>query len=477
MKNSIYSLFEIPINAKIYIYGSGKFGRGLKKKITRCRTDIQILGFIDSYKSGYTEGLPKIQIEALDTSGEGYDLILIASAFYEKIARELDILQIKQYKIFSGNYLLGNFNQYLLSLYELPQGGRVTLRGSEEFCKTLSKLLKEFRRDVIINPVPVTNEDLSRWTYEHKGSEVGWELISESLYEKIPHDTSSIESLKIINDQILTVPKDCKTPILVYQMGKVGSSTVSHSLRPFFEESNLLHTHWLIPKHIKKNASWGFRFGNFQVIQTNSRSFNWFHFLKTLDEIKIITLVRDLISRELSEFFHEITYARPDFFSENGRLKTDIALSSLRDRLSAFKAKDHITTWWFENEFKNSMGFSVFDYPFDKGNGYDLIRFKNKNVLLITLESLEQNFKIIGQFLNIHEPVKMVKSNLQSEKKYSAEYQYILDHFSLPEDVCHYIYDSPYMSHFYTADSIEAFTKKWSFSTKSNQSSEKKEHL
>ncbi|WP_441000171.1 hypothetical protein [Fodinibius sp. SL11] len=66
------------------------------------------------------------------------------------------------------------------------------------------------------------------------------------------------------------VRKEIKHPILVYTMGKVGSTTITYSLKNQLEEYSVYHLHWLnernlntdqkfLANHLRKNKDAGIK--------------------------------------------------------------------------------------------------------------------------------------------------------------------------------------------------------------------------
>ena len=62
--------------------------------------------------------------------------------------------------------------------------------------------------------------------------------------------------------------------------------------------------------------------------------------------MKIITLVRDPIGFEVSNFFQNIKCFYADLIDDNGRINQDKALNFLYDKIKKYNAKTaHINTW------------------------------------------------------------------------------------------------------------------------------------
>lgn len=104
-------LTVIPAGARVFIYGSGSAGKSLYMWLNKSRSDVKILGFIDSFKSGRCAGkyISRIDDFPLRFSPLEYDLILIASGASKDIADRLKRMNIHAFIILSiPSYLMEN---------------------------------------------------------------------------------------------------------------------------------------------------------------------------------------------------------------------------------------------------------------------------------------------------------------------------------------------------------------------------------
>ncbi len=76
---------KIKSNSKIAIYGAGLSGVGLKKYIEENRQDIEILFYVDSFKTGEEDGLKIVNLGELEQYKNSIDLLIVATTrdFYE----------------------------------------------------------------------------------------------------------------------------------------------------------------------------------------------------------------------------------------------------------------------------------------------------------------------------------------------------------------------------------------------------------
>ncbi len=95
------SIKEIPEKSKVFIYGSGTAGRSLFVYLKKLREDIEVLGFVDSFKKGKIEKLRVYKFnEFIDKFNErDYDSILVASMYSDEIVKKLGKAGIKNFML------------------------------------------------------------------------------------------------------------------------------------------------------------------------------------------------------------------------------------------------------------------------------------------------------------------------------------------------------------------------------------------
>jgi CDP-glycerol glycerophosphotransferase len=107
----LHDIDQLQPHARLYIYGSGSAGRSLLMWLEKCRPDVSVLGFIDSFSSGRCAGKKKVSLDrfAKQIKPGSYHRILIASGANRAIVRKLDDLGITNYSIVSlPSYLMAN---------------------------------------------------------------------------------------------------------------------------------------------------------------------------------------------------------------------------------------------------------------------------------------------------------------------------------------------------------------------------------
>jgi len=255
---------------------------------------------------------------------------------------------------------------------------------------------------------------------------------------------------------------DANPPVLVYQMGKVGSTTICRSLRQANVQHPIYHVHFLSQDGIKSAEAYARSLNNSHVPYH-------LRFSKALSkkiaqaqaQWKIITLVREPIGWEVSNFFQNVARYYPDLI-ERGQVNQQAALARLTKTIADYDESSSYVSTWFDRELKVVFGVDVYAHPFDRQRGFSIIREANVSVLILRLEDLNHNFsQAVTTFLELDKPIEMFRSNVAQEKGHAQENQFVLENLRIPEAVCARIYASRYVRHFYGADMQAAFTQRW----------------
>ncbi len=274
-------------------------------------------------------------------------------------------------------------------------------------------------------------------------------------------------------------------PILIYQMGKVGSTSITFTLEKCELSNPVHHIHQLAYKGIE----WNINKNNERLMDHQKKrdvdKHTWMYthlyikyairqleyaalLRKKIDENKndvpwkIVTLVRDPIMRDISDFFFTF-HKRLELMDKEGQLLHRESLKTLTRELTAQLSKPKSWTLsWFDTELKEVFGIDVYRYPFDHEKGYTLIREDNISILVIKLEALNRCFSnAMSELLNI-ENLELINRNVAEKKFYYDTYRYVLDNIALAPHFYKKVYRSKYARHFYTDDELKNFMKKWS---------------
>ena len=230
--------------------------------------------------------------------------------------------------------------------------------------------------------------------------------------------------------------------ILDLQPAKVGSTSVFESLLK--SQVNCIHSHILASDWVVKEIS-AERAAGISI-------------LRDIEKIRIISMVRDPISRDISAYFSCFQeYILYDIVQSD----TYKGINDYLDRHT--KVGDYGAIFeWFNMEIKKIFGIDVLEYDFNKEKGYQIIQKDNVELLLVKAEQLDFCQDIIGKFVEV-EDFKVERKNVGSEKLCKFVYDEVKKRIEIPKYILDFYYkENKAMDHFYTAEEKEKLRKKWS---------------
>ena len=254
-------------------------------------------------------------------------------------------------------------------------------------------------------------------------------------------------------------------PIIIYQMGKVGSTAVKTSLENSHIKNPIYHVHFLswkaineveklylhklrmkTPDHVIKSKQLR------KFIDNNYNKFNW----------KIITLVRDPVAREISDVFENLKREMPNLKINHDVETRKRVEEHIKKKLLNYDEFTDYTNCWFDQEIKDVFNYDIYSIPFKKFIGYQIYKNKNVDILLIRLEDLTNVFSVsLKEFIK-EDNVTLIKNNSAANKNYRKLYSKVLENINIPKNVLDRIYSSKYSNHFYTKNEIKSLKSRWS---------------
>jgi Putative capsular polysaccharide synthesis protein len=259
------------------------------------------------------------------------------------------------------------------------------------------------------------------------------------------------------------------SPILVYQMGKVGSRSIVESLKAMKLKQPIYHVHFLNEANIQKadgilRGLYGSHY-NVNSWCLYESQFVVKHLLQQRDrEFRIISLVRDPIARNISSFFHNIDKFVPNCTQlyESGQVNT----TDLTQRFLQEFHEHNMPLTWFDEEMKTVFGIDVFSVNLPS-NERHFFRYTSGNSELLVMKTERINEmarEALQQFLQIND-FQLVQSNLSEQKAYNRVYRDFVKRVQLPRQYLDMMYESRYVKYFYNSEEIERFRKRWSGAT------------
>ena len=233
---------------------------------------------------------------------------------------------------------------------------------------------------------------------------------------------------------------------MVYSPPKTGSTSVYQSLKA--RGINALEIH-LLSGYDKNSLGYTDILRDFFAY--------WKETIPEKKSIKVITIVRDPIARSISHAFQmvEVDHIK---IKEPGKNIIDDAYKRLGEDIAS---DDGYIFEWLKRELGGTFGIDIFDYTFDKEKGYMLIEKNNLKFLVMTLEKLNSNMKVIGDFCGLSD-FRLKRSNDGQSKWYNYLYRSSLKKITVPDKIKDFYYENNNsMKFFYGDEDIKRFRKKW----------------
>lgn len=254
-----------------------------------------------------------------------------------------------------------------------------------------------------------------------------------------------------------------RAPILVHQMGKVGSTSLMNSLRSLSGMPPICQTHFLSEGGIsaakKTYRKWNstipnhMRFADFIAPRVN------FH---TCDRPlwHVVSIVRDPVARQLSDI-----YQNPQIVGEgaDGVPEPDRVLKYLSTYFREFDESTDFVCQWFKREIIDFFGFPVFAGRFPVENGYELFERQNLRLLIIRLEDFPgviDNGWAIGEWLQRPVSLKVAQQNAARARESFSSYNKVRESLKLSRMDLEKVYSTDFFNHFYR-DKKEEFIARW----------------
>lgn len=198
------------------------------------------------------------------------------------------------------------------------------------------------------------------------------------------------------------------SPIIVYQMGKVGSSSVTQSLNNSGCR-RAYNVHRMDPDNMARVRQY--------CLENNRRPPNdivgkrlYTRIVKEGKRAKFITLVREPIRRNVSAFFQNLNR-----FIGNDREQLSRDIGELA-KIFIQEYNHFVPLTWFDVEMKQTLGIDVYEHPFPKKAGYLSVGRGRFQVLILKAEIEDRiKEKAIREFLGSTK-FNLVRTNIGKDK-------------------------------------------------------------
>lgn len=254
-----------------------------------------------------------------------------------------------------------------------------------------------------------------------------------------------------------------RTPVYILQMGRVGSVSVYTAVKAAYQEISLdvpvYHKHYisnfeLIVERIQadlKDPAPALQFDR-QLRDTLLSD------IQAGQPVKIISLVRDPVARNVSTFFYAFPQFIPDWKEKEAQ---KLLPASELNTIFESKQRFILTAFnWFDEQIKDTLGLDIFAVPFDKTQGWQIYEKGLVKLLILRMEDLYRTGEdAVRKFINLPH-LKMVKVNTGEEREAYELYRRFLIH-PISQEYLEMTYSTQLARHFYTDEEIERFIARW----------------
>ena len=257
---------------------------------------------------------------------------------------------------------------------------------------------------------------------------------------------------------------DRPAPILIFQVGKVGSMTVQSALEDMDLGVPIYHAHLLprMEEFARNNCGW---IRDWESSDTYKSLSVWQNIRDEFllwkgSKWRIVSMVRDPVARNLSAFFQTIADREPEIYRKLQSGEVDIP--NLTQVFLQDRGINQAPLVWFDRELDRFFHIDVFATPFDRARGFQLYEARWAKAAVVRLEDFDHALKPAMEALLGVEGFEVRKSvNVGAEKEYAEAYRLFRRQVVLPDTYLETQYSSKFAEHFYSDAEIEALWQQW----------------
>ena len=252
-------------------------------------------------------------------------------------------------------------------------------------------------------------------------------------------------------------------PIVIYSMGKVGSTSIQATLEKLRLPNPIFHIHFLAWDYLEEVETSYRRISIEPPGHVEAGNCLRAFADRTWGRVrwKIITLVREPVGREISDLFENIR-TFPELKKLSGEALVEGTILHMQELMAAFDESKDYSCNWFDRELKNVFAFDIFSVPFTPEKGYAIYQAQNADILLIRLEDLSRvGSQALQEFFGVQN-VELAQANQGMEKLYRQAYKQTIGRIFFPTATLEKMYNTRFSRHFYSEDERGTFKERWS---------------
>ncbi|MFI3326637.1 MAG: putative capsular polysaccharide synthesis family protein [Clostridia bacterium] len=208
---------------------------------------------------------------------------------------------------------------------------------------------------------------------------------------------------------------------------------------------------------------------------------------KTNYKIKILVGLRDPISQNLSDFYQKISETGVDETWISGEImeKSNIKKREIFEKYRILLSEKNINIqilWnlyvlryvyslktidarlqrsiqFFVHKFQENI-LDITKYPFNKEEGYTIIKEENIEIFVYQLEKLNNLVPELSKWVDVPF-TELVRGNETSDKWIADSYRQAQKEIEITQEYFDKCYNEPYVQHCYSQEDIEKFKERW----------------
>lgn len=187
-------------------------------------------------------------------------------------------------------------------------------------------------------------------------------------------------------------------------------------------------------------------------------------------KIKIISGIREPVERIISIKWQVISF----FYLHNDKCISTLIDDKCPNYISSWESYENLNgaefnssnycypyvSDWFKDHIEKVFGIDIFDYKFNKEDGYSIIKKDNISIFIYRLDKLNKLEKEIKEFSGDNN-FKLKRKNIASEKRYAFAYKGYLENVKIEKNFFNNLINDKGMTHFYTEEECKNYRKKW----------------
>lgn len=271
----------------------------------------------------------------------------------------------------------------------------------------------------------------------------------------------------LLDKAIITLDSFAKKDyILIYQQGRVGSTSVYETIAKLNLPYRTFHVHLLSPQVADERI---------RVARENNRKAERYLFVgKYLGQVlqggkrghwRILTVYRDPISIALStQFLNGYDSFRDIDLTRDKEVVANDIMNKIKGIIEGDDPNEWAICKWFDDVFLKELGVDLFQTQIDHDAGYALVEDKDLSILVLKFEDLKKGMRNGCKALfdlGPDQEAELLHSNVHRNDDFAYYLDYVKKNLKVSDEALDRVYSTKFCQHFYSEEDIEGFKRKW----------------